>query len=394
MIYLILLIYLIALSAKFDFNRSAQFNRASPAANGLYNFTLIIMITFAGLRYKVGGDSISYFYLFNDVPYLWELGKFSFAKAQFDPLWILLSSLSKSIYNDFTFFQIVQAIIVNTIVFRFFSRTTPNRFTCILIYFLIFYVYFNMEVMRESLAICCFLLGYKYFKEGKWLKFYPFAIVAFLFHSSAMILFILPLVRNIKIKPYTVIIWVALFVVAVVLPDTFKLFLKFFVFNERISARFNAYSDIRSNSNGMMFLFAIYFLFPAGLAILNEKRLDKNPRFRELYFAYFLIATLTIGFSGFNRFINYMTPFMTIYFADLLNKIYRNSYFFNTRKLLITFVIALAFVPKLLYYFSDTSSIVQGTYRYDIWYPYHTVLDKEENYKREALYEGLFSGSD
>lgn len=394
MVYLVLFLYLVTLAVKFDFNKSSKVNRAKGNANSWYNFTLIVMIFVSGIRYKVGGDSISYYYFFNDIPYLWDLGKFSFVKTQFDPLWILLSSTSKSLVDDFAFFQIVHAAIVNTVVFWFFKKYTTNRFTCVLIFFLIFYVYFNMEVMREALAICTFLLGYHTYRDQKWLKYYTYALVAFLFHSSAMILFILPLFRNIKIKPYTIAIWLVVFVVMTFIPDTFKLFLKLFVFNDRISAKFNAYSNIKSNVNGMLYLFGLYFLIPASLAYYNEKRLKSHPKFKELYFAYFLIAILTVAFSGFNRFINYMTPFMAVYFADLLNRIYQYHYYLQTRNAIISFVIALAFVPKLMYYFSDTSSIVYGTHRYDMWYPYHTIFDKEENYKREALYEGLFSTSD
>jgi hypothetical protein len=390
MIYLFLLVFFLALAIKFDFKKSPGMGRTGKSASRWYNFALFVMIVFSGLRYKVGGDSISYLNFFSDIPYLRDLSKFNFAKAQFDPLWVIFSSVCKSIIDDFTFFQIIHAIVVNTIVYYFIKKNTANRFTCILIYYLIFYVYFNMEVMREALAICIFLLAYPYYKEGKWVKFYICALLAFLFHSSALILFVLPILKNIKIRTFTFFLLILIFVLITYIPDTFKLFLKLFIFNERISSRFNSYSIIKSNVNGMLYLFAIYFLFPAALAYFNEKKLGGKLQFKELYFAYFLIATITVGFSGFNRFLNYMTPFMAIYFADLLNKVYQNDYYLRTKKIIITVVIAIAFVPKLLYYFSDTSYIVQGTRRYDIWYPYYSVFNKQENYKRESLYEGLF----
>ena len=37
------------------------------------------------------------------------------------------------------------------------SKRSVNVISCFLIYFLIYYIYYNMEILREALAVCNFL---------------------------------------------------------------------------------------------------------------------------------------------------------------------------------------------------------------------------------------------
>jgi hypothetical protein len=386
MIYILIFILLTILTIRFDF--SGKFNK--KIANFWYISSCLILIIVSGLRYKVGGDTLSYMYDFNDLPYIWELHKFNFSEAQYDPLWIIFSSLSKSIINDFTFFQILHASIINIILFRFIKQNTPYRFTAILLYALFFYLYFNMEIMRESLAVCTFLLAYPYYKSRKWLKYYLITLVGFLFHSSAIITFIFPLLRNIKFRSWAIVLLIGVFLAIISIPDAIKNLLGIFLFNDRLSSRFLLYSGIKLNSNGVFTYFVLYFLFPSILIGMPHLK-TKNELFKELLFSYFFIVVVVTGFSGFNRFLNYLTPFMAVYFANSLNEIYRSAYFARAKRLAVFLLMVIAFIPKLNYYFLDTSNIVAGTRRYNGWFPYSSVFNKEENHKRERLYEGLTS---
>lgn len=386
MIYLLVFILLAFFCIRYDFTDLNKKN-----ANFWYKFSCLVLIAVAGLRYKVGGDTLSYMEYFKDIPYLWDLQKFDFAQAHYDPLWVIFSSISKSIFNDFTFFQILHATFINIIIFRFIRQNTAFRFTAALIYYLFFYINFNTEILREALAICMFLLGYSALKEKKWLKFYAYAFLAFLFHVSALILFIIPLLRNIKFKLITVLPLVALFFLIVFSQDSLKLLLSLFLFNDRISERFVTYSVLKLNGNGMFVEFIIYFLFPALIVYMNHRIWRRKIAFQELYFTYFFLTVIIIGFSGFSRFVNYLTPFMIVYFANTLNWIYRYRIIRPFKRLTVTCLLVIAFVPKIIYYFNDTSSIVRGTHRYNTYYPYDSVFDKEENQKREDLYYGLFN---
>lgn len=385
MIYLFVFLLVLFLTIRYDFTASSKIN-----ANFWYYFTLAVFIALAGFRYKVGGDTLAYMEYFKDIPFIWQLNKFNFSQAEYEPLWIFFSSLSKSIINDFTLFQILHAAFINIVIFRFIKQNTVYRFTTILLYYLFFYAFFDMEIMRESIAVCIFILGYPYFKQKRWLKFYIYVLLAVLFHSSAIILCIFPFMRNLKFKPLPIILLGSVFVVIILIPDAFKTLLTFFIFDERVSSHFTMYSNIKLNIHGLFEMLLIYVLVPMFFIYLSRNKLPHKSVFHELYFTYFFLAIISTGFSGFARFIDYLTPMMAIYFAILLNKIYRDKYYMPFKRIVVTSLILLAFLPKLVYYYTDTSYITYGTRQYDRWYPYCSVFDKKENYKREELYYGYF----
>lgn len=385
MIYLVIFISVLFLAIRYDFSVSGK-----TGANFWYYFTLVVFIALAGFRYKVGGDTLAYMEYFKDIPFIWQLKKFNFSQAQYEPLWIIFSSLSKSIINDFAFFQVLHAAFINIVIFRFIKQNTVYRFTAILIYYLFFYAFFDLEIMRESISVCIFLLGYPYLKQKKWLKFYLFAVLAVLFHASAIILCIFPFTRNVKFKPLPIILLVSIFVLITFIPDAFKTLLTFFIFDERLSAHFTTYSNMKLNSHGLFLMLLIYVMFPLFSMYLMKNKPTQKPVFHELYFTYFFLAIVSAGFSGFARFIDYLTPMMAIYFAVLLNKIYRDRYFTAFKRIAVVGLMVIAFLPKLNYYFTDTSYIAYGTRQYNRWYPYSSIFDKKENYKREELYYGYF----
>ena len=133
---------------------------------------LIILIIISGLRYRVGGDSLDYIDFFESYPTFSELFYFDFSNAPFNPIWYIYNGLIKLIWNDFIFFQIVQAIIVNTIFFIFFKKHTKYFFTAIFIYTLAYYLYFNMEILREILAVCIFMLSFNYLQKKEIFKIF------------------------------------------------------------------------------------------------------------------------------------------------------------------------------------------------------------------------------
>ncbi|MBS1504558.1 MAG: EpsG family protein, partial [Bacteroidetes bacterium] len=108
---------------------------------------LIVLVCIAGLRYRVGGDTLSYIDEYDEIPYFSQLLKYNFIGSRWDPLWVVFSSICRSINPDFVFLQCIHALIVNTIIFRFIKRNTQYRFTGILLYYMFAYLYFNMEIL-------------------------------------------------------------------------------------------------------------------------------------------------------------------------------------------------------------------------------------------------------
>ncbi|MBS1532643.1 MAG: EpsG family protein [Bacteroidetes bacterium] len=385
MIYVVILILLSAFAIRYDFSFGGKRHEIF-----WYNFVLWILIAVSGLRYKVGGDTFAYMDYFKDVPFIWQIRLKDIAQAQFEPLWTILVSISKSIVNDFLFLQILHAVFLNIIIFRFIRKNTTYRFTSVLIYYLFFYIDFNTEVMRESLSVCVFLLAYPHLKNKRWIKYYLYAALAFLFHGSAIVLFLIPFLCNVKLKAVTALSLIGLVLFIMFIPDAVKGIIHVFIFDERISTRFIRYAGVSANDNGIIAGVFLHVLAPAFIFFVSKRLSNHKPVFNELYFAYWFLAAISISFAGFGRFLDYLVPFMAIYFANMLNEIYRNPKFALYRRIVVVFFILAAFLPKVMYYVKDKSNIVRGTRRYSIYYPYYSVFDKQENYKREELYYGMF----
>jgi len=137
MIYLIILIILLVPVFLYDV---AGFNKGM---NGWYIFEFTILVLLAGLRYRVGGDTLFYMGFFDEYPQLNELSDFDFAGAEFNPLWYIFNAITKFIHNDFVTFQIIQAINCKQLFFSGFLENTQN------IIFSYFNVFFRLLLLFQ-----------------------------------------------------------------------------------------------------------------------------------------------------------------------------------------------------------------------------------------------------
>ena len=109
----------------------------------------------------------------------------------YQPFWYIFNAAIKSVYDDFTFFQFVHAIIVNTAIFYLIPKYTKKKFLGILVYFIFFYLYFNTEILREVLAIVFFLFAYPLIFKKKYIQYFLLCGCAYMFHAFAMFTFCL-----------------------------------------------------------------------------------------------------------------------------------------------------------------------------------------------------------
>ena len=95
MIYLIVYIYLLYLSVRYDILGREDYRWTH------YRIAVTLLILVAGLRWRVGSDTVSYasdFYFSHD---LFHLEWSDFESVMKMPLWVLLQATCKTIWNDF-----------------------------------------------------------------------------------------------------------------------------------------------------------------------------------------------------------------------------------------------------------------------------------------------------
>jgi hypothetical protein len=249
MIYILIFLFLLLSSLIFDFRK------VKIKDDGFYNLWLLILILFSGLRWKVGGDNITYHYGFESTPPLEGLAKYvARSSYTWEPLFTLSLSLVKTFTKEFWVFQIIHAIFINTVIFRFIKKNCEYKYFALLLYFFVYFVYFNMEILRESIAVAIFLIMYPLLEKKNFKKYYLLNLIAILFHYSSIILLVFPLLHKIKFNTKSVILLISivslLSVIFLFVPEAIQAFM----FTDALSEKFTFYSGISANINGIIFL--------------------------------------------------------------------------------------------------------------------------------------------
>lgn len=383
MIYIIVLILLLIPVIRYDVLKKTK------GLEFWFFLELLLLVLLAGLRYRVGGDTLAYIDYFDEYPNLIELFHFDFVGAQFGPLWYISNALIKSIWNDFIFFQIIHAAFVNVVFFWFFRKHVKSFFTAIVLYYIGFYLYFNMEILREVISICIFMLAFSYMQEKQYLKYYIFSIVAFLFHYSAMLMFVIPLLyiaKDISWKK-TLIVAVSLFAVLNSI-DVSPVLIKLLFGNELLNLKFESYTSLDDKSN-FVGLFAL--IFPVILLMMIDK-VNVNDRgglkLKNLMFLYVQLTVFTAFFPAmFSRMTNYIVPFYLIFIVVNIERftLKIDVDALNVRALVARFVLFLFVFLKIYSFTKDTSDVMIGTRYYNIFHPYYSVFNPVVDIKREQF---------
>ncbi len=367
MVYLFLLA--LALLGSYNF-KEGQFRRHA----GYFTIILCITVLVFGLRYRVGIDTIRYETIFNDIPTLSKLNASVFSETAYAPLFVILVSLCKSVINDYVFFQFTHALIINLCLFRFFKERSVNPFASVFIYFIISCVYFNTEILRESLAISIFALNYKNLEKKRWLKYYLLAIVSLGFHYSAIIIFFVPLLYRIKLKKKLFLYLIIYLVVVRMLTGLIEAYIPVV----QLAARYSGYIDIKEVLDiSVMYYVAIIvraLLIPALLLFYNKRfPIEQNTANQSMLIVYCLVSLTGIVYPLlFDRLANYFVIFYIIYIANTIYALRINHS--------IKYVVLVGVVMSFFFYLDLKDSML---YRY---YPYHSIFDKHNEPKREMIY--------
>ena len=392
MIYLLILFYLLILSYQYDFlKKSAQ--------RSLHYFIVMaVLILVAGFRYRIGIDSIRYEMDFEGIPTLGTLSLNDFSEQKYDPLYLLLAVICRSISNEFWVLQMAQAVLVNIIFFRFFKKNTDNIFLAILIYYFILYAGNMFETMRESCAVAMMLLSWEFYKKNRRFVVLFFFSLAFLFHSSAILLFfvyipiILKIDRRIIFSKNTLLIVSLILLFAFTIQDFFLDNLVFFALNSRFADKIDLYTsnnmfEDKLNIFGVIASIVLYGIIPYICASTIRKTKDS---YKLEYFLVIelLCAVMAFPIYIFYRYVNYFFPFVILAMCKSLSFKCVNIFGitkFSTKRIAIWLILSFPFVitqTKLML----SSEWPSGPQVYSRYYPYSSIFTKKEDADREAIF--------
>ena len=395
MIYFVLFLFFLGLSYHFDY-LGKHTNKYT-----FYSISLTILILLSGLRYRIGLDSIRYEGHHIETPTLFELNATVFQDSSYDPLFIFLSSIAKTVSSEFWVLQMLQSILVNIIFFRFIRLNTKNIFLGVLLYYVGLYINFNCEVMREACAVSMFLLGWEYLKKDKIIHFSFYCILACGFHISSILLLIIPILKIfhiwnlLRINKYTIFILIGVLFVGYYIQAIFFDYLKLLSLGDSFSSKVNRYTDSDLaysvlNINGIISAVCRNIFFPFLSIILLKQhrtyRIDTN--LEPMVLLSLIFAVFTIPIAIFYRYTNYFLPFAII---AICNFMYIPRIYLSTKKYIKLkhfgswYIILFPMLFFQIYSFNakEGGSQFKAYMRY---YPYSSIIFENKDANRESLF--------
>lgn len=391
MIYFFTALYLFIMSCFYDINKSKAGKKFH------YTFSCVLLICIAGFRYRIAPDSIVYLTDFNSrTPLIYQLSFSDFTYSTYQPFWILLNSICKTIIENFVFFQITVAIILNVSIFKFFKSLTDKYFTCVFFYFITAYVYFNMEIMRESLAISMCLFSILFYNEKKFKKALLLFIFAYLFHAFSIFFGLIYFFASRYISQYLKNI-IAFFLILCIVIINDPILLIGNLLGGNISSKLMFYNDVVIQEmsifgylyNLIKILLVVFVLYKfknyKDLPFLNiDKRLLMNIGI--LYIVLVIVRVLAIPYM--ERILNYLTLFIILLLVSYFYKFLNNKVIKGVRFNIYLIMVLIVFLFNTLPLFKYIPEWRTEYYRR--YYPYYSVFSKETDPEREFIirYEG------
>lgn len=382
MLYLLVFLYLLVNVYLYDLN---DFKSQYKKVNIIISFILLALIT--AFRYRMASDSLAYQYFVEvEVRDLGDLDLYYLFNARFDSLWVLLSSISKGL-GSYLYLQVFVSFFTIMTICILTIKNTKYVSTVALFFFVTFYHYYSMEILRESLAVAFFIWSVMLFEKNK-ISSFVMCVLAILCHKFAVITLLLYFWFYIGIN-YKKTVWVlffCVFIISVLDNPLGKIDSLLSNIKHTNLSMYNIKGDI-SISGKIYFLLkcciVVYFInyyykvksrvsFNIGENILITLSL--------IYVAVFVIRITSIPYI--ERIANYFVIFVILFCCSLLidklrvqQALIRNIIFLP----IVLVICAYSWLP-LMKYGGD-----RNIPEYSRYYPYSSIFFKKKDPLREEL---------
>ena len=384
MLYIVVFFYLLLNVYIYDINvdvNAKKFKRI----NIFISYLILALI--AGFRYRLAPDTVAYQYFVEyQVIGFSELDYEYIFSQRFQPIWVLLSSFSKSL-GSYLYLQLFVSFFTVFTLYFFNKRNTKYVSTATLFFYISFYHYFTMEVLREALAVSIFLWSMMLFNKRKFASFVLIVITFFVHKFAIFTLFIyLFLLLNMRYRSVIILMsFVSLFFIYLKDPIQ-QIQLAYSIIN---NVNFSNYDITSSLSVTGYIYYAIKCILPFFLVFycVRNKIIVSNNIKNNIFFT-FLAIYITIyvirifSFPFIERLANYFILFYIVFSSSLLivyfkrkSRIIRNT----------TFIFIVISVTIYSWYPLTKVDAQTGIPAYVRYYPYYSFFNKKTNPAREEL---------
>lgn len=360
-----------------------------------YAFIWAYLTIISGLSYRLGGDGMVYVWQY---PMYTTYDGFSLeALTSYSnrlPGWVALVKCCKLISDEYWVFKLIHAIVVNSLIGYFVKYNAKHIFTTTLFYFVLMYFDLNFQLLRQVVAMGLFLYGIKYIRNNQLIKYYIINVLAILFHESALIGLVFPLMSLVKINKISLPIWLSFVCILYIFGAT--VFSNLLVYASTFMMEKAAYYSFDMESPSvlsMIFNITLSAIIP--LIVIAHQR-EKCTVVNLGAVLYGLCYIVGCNVPIFYRFTYFYQIFFYIFYVDLIYSLskYGFSFFYNNSHKIVKqfkFVYLVLIVAFLIFrgrvYFSTYGDTNMPNWVQ--YYPYSSILSKDTNDLREEFIRRL-----
>jgi len=311
-------IYIVTLLVLFVFSfLELRMNLSSLLKKRMSVFVYFLLVLQVGLRWQTGTDWDPYFIHFEQIS---NISDVFFSIIAFEPGYTLFVLAVKYLWNSYTVFLVVHALVYYALIFSAFKKLSPYLFISLLVFYATSMGVLGSNRQLIALGICLYALRYVIDKNA--MKFFILIAFASLIHITAVI-FIIYYFLNKDIKQ----LWLlAILILSFVIGKTS---LPFFLFN-----------FVGNNIVGMASSKALYYIEIAEDGLLNNSLSVLGLIKRLLFMGLFIYnyKFLTLKLSYYKLIFNGYLVGLVIYFlfsSSILVLVNRGSLYFATMEVLL-----------------------------------------------------------
>lgn len=279
--------------------------------NFLFIFIILIsLICVSGFRYKSGTDYYTYSMIYSDTP------KFVIGEEELEPAFIILNKLLFNIStNPQIMFFATSAIINILIVYGILKYST--RFELSMYLYICTYCYYStFNGIRQWIASAIIFIGFKYILERNWKKYFFLVFIAYLFHTSSLIMIPMYFIVNRKFLSKATLVIIGAFVICYVFYNGFISML----FDLLAGSKYAGYeSTMQSWQEGGSMIRVVVYAMPIIAVSIFYKEIDKSKfKYIDILMNLCLMSILFMLLGTKHVFFVRMNLFFDIYYVLLI----------------------------------------------------------------------------
>ena len=364
----------------------------------VFNLICLFMIAVVSFSYKIGIDTSIYMDFYEQVG---DLSEFDFSRINdylFEPLYVLLNMIAKTLNLNWIGFKIVCTLLLNCFVFKLFWKYSKYPFSALLLYYLLYWLIMNFESIRQSCGLGFYVWGCMSLIEKDRRGFLVKSIPTMLFHQSGLL--IVPLtyiLSRYEIKRWHLIFVFVLLAISVVSATFFSdLILIFNYFSSDIGGSYEDYIQTSNstglvrvrNFSGIIIPLLVKIIVPSYLCSYYIKH--NNQWLARFLFMFASFATMQYSLSIVSRMMQYVAFFYIIGLLDyIIPQLKCKKYSLMCVVVLFSLLLNI-YATNVNYFRSDNYFSVNGK---DIrYFPYKSILSsKKELPERNKFQRTLYS---